>query len=105
MLLRGDTLRVALFTVTATAVLGLLLGSLLRRFGSPLGFWISFAAQTLLRLTVGVLFAISPVVAAAKGGVLFIAIAVVFATLAVWSFAISGFIIWGIRRFGVPNDV
>ena len=98
-------MRVALLIVSATALLGLVLGSLLRRFGSQLGFWISFVARTLLRLTVAVLLAATAVAAAEKGRVLFIAIAVVLAAVAACSFALSGILIWGVKKFGAPTDV
>ena len=91
-------MRAALVIVMAIALLGSLLGSLVRRFGSPLGVWISFAAHTLLRLTIGVFCAVSAVVAAAKGGVWFIAMAVVLAALAVFSFAVSGLLIWAVTK-------
>jgi hypothetical protein len=88
----------ALLIVAAIALLGLLLGSLLRRFGSPLGFWVSFAAQTLLRLTVGVSFAATAVVAAQRGGLWFIALSVWLAVLAASMFAVSALLIWAVRR-------
>jgi hypothetical protein len=94
----------ALLIVAAIAFLGLLLGSLLRRFGSPLGLWISFAAQTLLRLIVGVIFVATAVVVAQKGGVWFIALAVWLAVLAAFMFAVSGLFIWAARKSGVHGD-
>jgi len=91
-------MQVALLIVAAIALLGLLLGSLLRRFGSPLGFWISFAAQTLLRLITGVIFAATAVVAAQKGGLWFIVLAVVMAAMAAFAFAVSALLIWAVRK-------
>jgi hypothetical protein len=97
-------MQVALLIVAAIALLGLLLGSLLRRVGSPLGFWISFSAQTLLRLTVGVFFAATAVVAAQEGGFWFIVLAVVMAALAASMFALTGIHIWVARKYGVQRD-
>jgi len=91
-------MQVALLIVAAIALLGLLLGSLLRRFGSPLVFWISFAAQTLLRLITGVIFAATAVVAAQKGGLWFIVLAVVMAAMAAFAFAVSALLIWAVRK-------
>ena len=61
-------MQIALLIVAAIALLGLLLGSLLRRFGSPSGFWISFAAQVLLRVIAGVILIATAVGVAAMGG-------------------------------------
>jgi hypothetical protein len=93
----------ALLIVAAIALLGLLLGSLLRRFGSPLGPWTSFAAQTLLRLTSVAILVATAVAAAAMGGWL-IAVTVVTAALAASMFALTGIHIWAARKYGVRGD-
>jgi uncharacterized iron-regulated membrane protein len=94
-------MRVALLIVAAIALLGL--GSLLRRFGSPLGPWVSFVAQTLLRLISVAILVATAVAAAAMGG-WFIAITVLTAALAVSMVAITGIHIWVARKYGIRRD-
>jgi uncharacterized PurR-regulated membrane protein YhhQ (DUF165 family) len=95
-------MRAAELAVIAVAILGVLLGSALRRFSRSSGFWASLGAQMLLRLTAGVIFAAVAFAAGANGGFQWI-LAVISGLLAVVTFAMSAFLIWGARKCGASD--
>ncbi len=88
----------------AVVVIALVVGWALRRFGSPWGSRVTLAANTVLRIVVGCVFAATAVRAAERGGVFFVALAVLLFILALASFAIAGIIVWGIAKYGVDDE-
>ncbi|HXK16036.1 MAG TPA: hypothetical protein VNH45_16005 [Gaiellaceae bacterium] len=97
-------MKAAVLIIFAVSILGLLLGPVLRRLGSPFGFWISFAAKMILRLTAGVILVATAVIAADKGSVWWIGLAILLGVVGVFSIALTGFLIWGVRKIGKPDD-
>jgi hypothetical protein len=90
--------------LAALGVAGLVLGWVLRRLGSSFGPRVSLVATAELRLAVGFVFAVTAVRAAEKGSVLFLGLAVLLAVVALASFALAAFVVWGMATYGVPDD-
>jgi hypothetical protein len=77
-------------------------GFVLGRFGVEWGSWLSLLGGMLARVIAGVVFALTAMRAAERGGVWFSALALVLGLLALFDFAILAVMTWGLVKFG-PN--
>jgi len=77
-------------------------GFLLVRFGVEWGSWLSLLGGMLARVIAGVVFALTAMRAAERGGVWFSAVASLLGLLAAFDFAILAVMTWGLVKFG-PN--
>lgn len=78
----------------------LVAGFLLRRFGIVWGSWLSLLGGMLARVIAGVVFALTAIRAAERGGVWYSALAVGLGLLAVFDFAMIAVMTWGLVKFG-----
>src|ERR1700712_1548117 len=78
----------------------LVAGFLLDRFGVGWGSWLSLLGGMLARVIAGVVFALTAMRAAQRGGIWFSVLAFVLGLLAVFDFAILAVMTWGLAKFG-----
>jgi hypothetical protein len=89
--------------VSAGLIIVLLVaGFLLDRFGVDWGSWLSLLGGMIARVIAGVVFALTAMRAAQRGGIWFSALASILGLLAVFDFAILAVMTWGLVKFG-PN--